>query len=43
MLNKWYDEENEFEVAVTGFLPGDQTECFCHSVWQRKLLYRQTL
>ena len=25
-MKKWYDEEYEFTVEVTGFLRGDQTE-----------------
>ena len=28
-MKKWYDEEYEFQVEVTGFLRGDHTERYC--------------
>lgn len=28
-MKKWYDEEYEFEIAVTEFLRGDHTERYC--------------
>ena len=28
---KWYDEEYEFSVEVTGFLHGDHTERYCRN------------
>ncbi len=28
-VKKWYDEEYEFEIEVTGFLRGDRTERYC--------------
>ena len=28
-MKKWYDEEYEFNVEVTGFLHGDHTERYC--------------
>lgn len=30
-MKKWYDEEYEFTVEVTGFLHGDQTERYCRN------------
>ena len=30
-MKKWYDEEYEFEVEVTGFLRGDRTERYCRN------------
>ena len=30
-MKKWYDEEYEFEVEVTGFLRGDHTEHYCRN------------
>ncbi|MBO5574685.1 MAG: TIGR04076 family protein [Ruminococcus sp.] len=30
-MNKWYDEEYEFTVEVTGFLRGDKTENYCRN------------
>ena len=28
-MKKWFDEEYEFTVEVTGFLRGDRTERYC--------------
>ncbi len=28
-MKKWYDEEYEFEIEVTGFLRGAHTERYC--------------
>ena len=30
-MKKWYNEEYEFEVEVTGFLRGDHTEHYCRN------------
>ena len=30
-MHKWYDEEYEFTVEVTGFLRGDHTENYCRN------------
>ena len=30
-MKKWYDEEYEFTVEVTGFLRGDRTERYCRN------------
>ena len=30
-MKKWYDEENEFEIEVTGFLRGDSTVGYCRN------------
>ena len=30
-MKKWYDEEYEFEIEVTGFLHGDRTERYCRN------------
>ena len=30
-MKKWYDEEYEFEIRVTGFLRGDRTEGYCRN------------
>ena len=30
-MKKWYDEEYEFTVEVTGFLHGDKTERYCRN------------
>ena len=30
-MKKWYDEEYEFEIEVTGFLRGDHTERYCRN------------
>ena len=30
-MKKWYDEEYEFTVEVTGFLHGDKTENYCRN------------
>ncbi len=30
-MKKWYDEEHEFTVEVTGFLHGDHTERYCRN------------
>jgi len=34
-MKKWYDEEYEFQVEVTGFLRGDHTERYCRKVGDR--------
>mgnify|MGYP006949204837 CR=1 FL=1 len=30
-MKKWYDEEYEFEVEVTGYLRGDRPERYCQN------------
>ncbi len=30
-MKKWYDEEYEFQVEVTGFLRGNHTERYCRN------------
>ena len=30
-MKKWYDEEYEFTIEVTGFLHGDHTERYCRN------------
>lgn len=30
-MKKWYNEEYEFEIEVTGFLRGDKTERYCRN------------
>ena len=30
-MKKWYDEEYEFTVEVTGFMHGDHTERYCRN------------
>lgn len=30
-MKKWYNEEYEFEIEVTGFLHGDCTERYCRN------------
>lgn len=30
-MKKWFDEEYEFEIEVTGFLRGDKTERYCRN------------
>lgn len=30
-VKKWYDEEYEFEIEVTGFLRGNRTEQYCRN------------
>ena len=30
-MKKWYDEEYEFEIEVTGFLRSDYTEGYCRN------------
>ncbi len=30
-MKKWYDEEYEFKIEVTGFLRGDRTEHYCRN------------
>lgn len=30
-MKKWYDEEFKFEIEVTGFLRGDETEGYCRN------------
>ena len=30
-MKKWYDEEYEFSVEVTGFLHGNRTERYCRN------------
>ena len=31
-MKKWYNEEYEFEIEVTGFLRGDHTEHYCRNL-----------
>ena len=35
-MKKWYDEEYEFTVEVTGFLHGDHTERYCRNGEEQK-------
>ena len=30
-MKKWYDEEYEFNIEVTGFLRGNHTERYCRN------------
>lgn len=30
-MKKWYEEEYEFEITVTGFLRSDHTEHYCRN------------
>ena len=30
-MKKWYAEEYEWEIEVTGFLRGDRTEHYCRN------------
>ena len=30
-MKKWYDEEYEFDIEVTGFLRSDRTERYCRN------------
>ena len=30
-MKKWYDEEYEFEIEVTGFLRGNKNERYCRN------------
>ena len=30
-MKKWYEEEYEFSIEVTGFLHGDHTERYCRN------------
>lgn len=30
-MKKWFNEEYEFEIEVTGFLRGDRTERYCRN------------
>ena len=30
-MKKWYNEEYQFEIEVTGFLRGDKTEGYCRN------------
>lgn len=30
-MKKWYDEEYEFKIEVTGFIRGDRTENYCRN------------
>lgn len=30
-MKKWYDEEYEWEIEVTGFLRSDHTERYCRN------------
>ena len=30
-MKKWYDEEYDFTIEVTGFLRGNQTEHYCRT------------
>ena len=31
MMKKWYDEEYQWEIEVTGFLRSDHTERYCRN------------
>lgn len=31
IMKKWYDEEYEWEIEVTGFLSGEHTEHYCRN------------
>lgn len=33
-MEKWYDEEYEFNIEVIGFLRGDHTENYCRSLFE---------
>lgn len=36
-MKKWYNEEYQFEIEVTGFLRGDKTEGYCRNgeeIWR---------
>ena len=35
-MKKWYNEEYEFEIEVTGFLRGDHTEHYCRNLLCKK-------
>lgn len=39
---KWYDEEYEFEIEVTGFLRGNKTERYCRNVEETGDKYKCT-
>ncbi|WP_026498218.1 hypothetical protein [Butyrivibrio sp. WCD2001] len=41
-MKKWYDEEYEFTVEVTGFLHGDHTERYCRNGEEIGDVYRCT-
>lgn len=41
-MHKWYDEEYEFTVEVTGFLRGDKTEHYCRNGEQIGDIYHCT-
>ena len=41
-MKKWYDEEYEFTVEVTGFLRGDHTERYCRNGEEPGDVYRCT-
>lgn len=41
-MKKWYDEEYEFTVEVTGFLRGDHTERYCRNGEEIGDIYRCT-
>ena len=41
-MKKWYDEEYEFTVEVTGFLRGDHTELYCRNGEEIGDIYRCT-
>ena len=38
-MKKWYDEEYEFTIEVTGFLHGDHTERYCRNAEETLKLY----
>ena len=38
-MKKWYDEEYEFQVEVTGFLRGDHTERYCRNGEELSLIH----
>lgn len=41
-MKKWYEEEYEFTVKVTGFLRGDHTERYCRNGEEISDIYRCT-
>ena len=41
-MKKWYDEEYEFTVEVTGFLHGDHTERYCRNGEETGDVYKCT-
>lgn len=41
-MKKWYDEEYEWEIEVTGFLRGESTVDFCRNGEEVGDIYRST-